>query len=620
MQQTTNSLNTATSTIRTTGVDMSGLMTVLGQHLYSTPMVALRELVQNAHDSSIRRRLEAPHTCNAEGYIRVEGDLSNNTVRVIDCGAGMTEQEVHRYLATVGTGYTRKLRSESKSDELIGMFGLGFLSAFVLAERVTVTTTSWQTPDQTWRYQSNNGEKYTLIPVTTGNTSHNIGTVVELELRPIHHNLAGNGMLKRVLERYCSLLQVPVFVGSSDIALNNEQPPWRNTASNVIPHAIQARKNALAFAARFENRFEPICTLPINPSAASDLQGMLWVQDGGSYGTSDNRNLSVFVRGMLLDDDARDLLPPWAGFIGGVIESKQLTPTASREDLQRDDAYHTAQTHIADALISGLADIAQHQPEAWRRIIARHNEALLGAALCDPRLFELLANAVTIPTSQGDLPASALRHNGLLHVNLNAAGGFEDMLFRALKVPVARGERYAVLPFLREWVDRHGGSLIELGTEQGNKKIFTAAQLPAEELAWLSSHLSDGEKITPAYFDPAELPLIVVQDKEAELKRRIEADESDKRISIAALSLARNFTANIDGDIQSRLYINLNNSSIQTLLEAARNNHARAAEAASILRAIKILLTPTIAQGESRDLNSALACLGGIVQQLVSTQ
>ena len=76
MQQSPEPLSTATSTIRTAGVDMSGLMTVLGQHLYSTPMVALRELVQNAHDSTIRRRIEAPHTCDTESFIRVEGDLS----------------------------------------------------------------------------------------------------------------------------------------------------------------------------------------------------------------------------------------------------------------------------------------------------------------------------------------------------------------------------------------------------------------------------------------------------------------------------------------------------------------------------------------------------------------
>ncbi|MGB4811989.1 MAG: ATP-binding protein [Methylophilaceae bacterium] len=616
MQNLPENNNVTTSSIRTAGVDMSGLMMVLGQHLYSTPMVALRELVQNAHDSTIRRRIENPEANHGNHRIRVEGDLNHHIVRVTDCGAGMTEQEVHTYLATVGTGYTRKLRTESQSDELIGMFGLGFLSAFVLAKRVTVTSTSWQTPNETWRYQSNNGEKYTLTPAPLAP----IGTVVELELHPKHSHLAAQGMLKRVLERYCSLLTVPVIVGDDEAALNNTPPPWRSNQDNVVPHAIQARKNALAFAARFENRFEPICTMTVNANDGTDLMGLLWVQDGASYGTSDNRNLSVFVRGMLLDDDARDLLPPWAGFIGGVIESKQLTPTASREDLQRDDAYEAAQTAICNALITGLAEVAKQQPQAWRRVIARHNEALLGASLCDPRLFELLADAVTLPTSQGDMSASALRHKGVMHVNLNAAGGFEDMLFRALKVPVARGDRYAVHPFLRQWVETHGGTLIELGTEQGNQKIFTQASLPADEIAWLTEHLSDKEQVTPAYFEPAELPLVVVFDREAELKRRIESDESDKRISIAALSLARQYTANIDNSAPSRLYINMNNSAIQDLLNAYRNKHPQAAEAASILRAVKALLASNVTQGEAPDLNGALKKFGEIIQSIVTVK
>lgn len=106
--------------------------------------------------------------------------------------------------------------------------------------------------------------------------------------------------------------------------------------------ALVQRKN-LAFAAQFESSFEPICTIPVVPAGMSDAVGILWIQDGATYGTSDNRNLSLFLRGMLLDDEARELLPPWAGFIGGVIESSKLTPTASREDLQRDETWVAVQ-------------------------------------------------------------------------------------------------------------------------------------------------------------------------------------------------------------------------------------------------------------------------------------
>ncbi len=601
------------TTVRTAGVDLGGLMTVLGRHLYSTPMVALRELVQNAHDSIVRRRIEDPSMAGIEPRIRVEGDLAAGVVRIIDTGAGLTEHEIHAYLATVGVGYTRKLRQETDSDELIGMFGLGFLSAFVLAQRVTLTTTSFQAPEQGWRYQSSSGEQYTVTAVP----AREVGTVVELELRDVHRTLAAQGTLVDILQRYCALLQVPVWVGANAAEpLNGEAPPWRAAAGKVVDHVVRARRQALSFASRFEHHFEPLCTLPVSASGHPDLQGLLWVQDGATYGTSDNRNLSVFVRGMLLDDDARDLLPPWAGFIGGVIESRQLTPTASREDLQRDEAYYAVQSALTESLITGLARVATEQPEAWRRVISRHNEALLGASLCDPRLFDLLADGVHVPTSQGDLPASALRQNAKVHVNLGAAGGFEDMLFRALQVPVARGDRYAVLPFLRQWVELRGGTLVELGTEQGNRKLFISADLPADQLAWLGSVLGDGERLVAARFDPVELPLVVVHDREAALKRQLESDEADKRISSAALRLARSFTSQIEGGALTRLYINIDNPAVRLLLDAHAQGHPQAAAAAGLLRALKTIMAGSEA-ASGGDLHAALVRISDVLGLLL---
>lgn len=606
-------MNDTLSQVCTADVDLGGLMTVLGQHLYSTPVVALRELVQNAHDSIVRRRMEDP-AVPEQHLIRVEGDLAAGIVRVVDSGAGLTDQEIHRYLATVGVGYTRKLREETQSDELIGMFGLGFLSAFVLASKVTVTTTSWQTPELGWCYQSSNGEQYTLTPAEP----RPVGTVVELVLRDSYRNLGGNGMLAKILRRYCALLHVPVYIGQDDEALNGEAPPWRQAQGAVVEHTVQARRKALAFATRFEERFEPLCTMPISPGPDSDVRGLLWVQDGATYGTSDNRNLSVFVRGMLLDDDARDLLPAWAGFIGGVIESNRLTPTASREDLQRDDAYHAAQSALTEALIDGLAQVARQQPEAWRRVLSRHNEALLGAALCDPRLFDLLAESVRIPTSQGDLSVRSLLDKGRIHINMGSPGGFEDMLFRALHMPVARGDRYAVVPFLREWVSRHGGVLIELGTEHGNRKLFSEESLPANELDWLNQVLGNGEKLVPARFEPTALPLVVVHDREAELKRRLEADEADKRISVAALQLVRAFTAQLDDSVTRRLYLNLDNPAVTQLLQAYRQGHPQADEAAGLLQALKVILASGAEQGGQLDLNAALGRVNRVFSLLLS--
>ncbi|MDL2316907.1 ATP-binding protein, partial [Desulfovibrio sp. OttesenSCG-928-A18] len=614
------------SQVRTTAVDLGGLMSVLGKHLYSTPVVALRELVQNAHDSIIRRRMEDPAFADQPSRITVIGDNARGIIRIIDSGAGLTAHEVHSYLATVGVGYTRSLREREDRGELIGMFGLGFLSAFVLSNDVTVTTTSFQEPELGWQYKSATGENYSLTAVAP----RPVGTEVCLALREDFTHLAGGELLRTILGKYCILLREPVYLNAETTALNPDEPPWRGKGGNTSGHPVWLQRKRMEFASRFDSYFEPLCTIPIahpaQPSATdSDAVGLLWVQDGSTYGTSDNRQLSVFGRGMLLDDDARDLLPSWAGFISGVVESNLLTPTASRESLQKDELYYATRRAISESLINGLAAVAKTQPEAWRRVLARHNEALLGASLCDDRLFDLLADDVRVRTSQGELPAAALRTgSGAVHVRLGSHGGFEDMLFKVLRTPVARGELYAVAPFLRRWVDTRGGSLVELGTEKGNRRLFTPEKLPEDELAWLRENLAHGhdagaserhgadadaperEHLVAARFMPAELPMVIVHDREAELKRRLEKDDADRRISAAALRLARNYTKEIDDSAPTRLYINLGNQAVRSLLEARRQGRDTA-PALSLLRSLKVIMAAG-GDGMSRslDVNAAL--------------
>lgn len=591
--------------VRATAVDIGGLMTVLGDHLYSTPTVALRELVQNAHDSCVRRRIEDPAPFAPR--ITVVADPRAHTLAIEDLGAGLTRDEVIRYLATIGAGYTRKLRQTSADPSLIGLFGLGFLSAFVVSERTSVVTTSYQSPGEGWHYQSRTGERYTLDPCPP----RAVGTRVSLALKEKFHALAEPDALRLVLARYCALLPLPVFLG--DERVNDTPPPWREPDA----HPVRQHKRSLAFAAHFEHRFEPICTMPVVAVSGSDAQGLLWIQDGLTYGTSDNRNLSVFVRGMLLDDDARQLLPSWAGFAGGVLESAALTPTASREDLQRDDAFRAVQQALVESLVQGLVAVAKQSPEAWRRVLSRHNEALLGAALCDNRLFTLLADELTLPTSEGDLPIRAVldRSGGKIHVTLARRGGFEEMLFRALQVPIATGTRYGVVPMAERYCERHGGTVVHLGTTDGDKQIFRPAPLDAPSRAFLERELlRPGQDSVPARFAPKEVPLVVVPDRAAELKHRIESDAADKRIAAGALGLARLYTGSLDARAAAHLYVNLDCPAIDALLRARGRD---VGPAVRLLRALGALMTGG-GEGAGRvDLVATLAEYGDAVCTLL---
>ncbi|EFB2828847.1 ATP-binding protein [Escherichia sp. 93.0816] len=596
-----------------TEVNLNGLIEVLSKHLYSTPVVAVRELVQNGHDAIVRRRIEQPNAPK-DNSIRVVADVAKSTITISDTGAGLTESEIHGFLATVGVGYTRMLRQQDDDTGLIGMFGLGFLSAFVLAKEVTVLTTSWQTPDQSWKYHSTDGQKYTVTP----HQSSEPGTQVILTLKEEYSHLASNNLLNRVLSRYCILLHEPVYVGDASEPVNKLQPPWREeTPDGVTMHRALVQRKNLAFAAQFESSFEPICTIPVVPAGMSDAVGILWIQDGATYGTSDNRNLSLFLRGMLLDDEARELLPPWAGFIGGVIESSKLTPTASREDLQRDETWVAVQEALKEALISGLSDLAQNQPEIWRRVLMRHNEALLGAALCDDRLFDLLKDRLQVPTSKGALPAKDLRVNNSIHILLSRDGGFEEMLFHILQRPVARGDRYAVVPFLRRWALLYHCRIIEVGTQTGNEQLFSLAELPEEQVAYLEEHLCDGEQLIISRFEPAVLPLVVTPDREAELKQILEQDDADKRISTAALMLARQFTSQVQKTKTSSLYINLNNPCVMQLVTALQHQQQPAA-ALRLLKSLKVILCSSGNKEQQWDLHQALEDFTQVIPVLIN--
>ncbi|MFE8596891.1 ATP-binding protein [Archangium violaceum] len=566
-----------------TQVDLGGLMRVLANNMYSTPEVVVRELVQNAHDSCTRRRLE--DTSAPEGRILVVPDAAAGTLSIVDNGAGLTREEIDRYLATVGAGYTGRLRAAGADAGLIGQFGIGFLSAYVVSTRVDLYTTSFQTPQEGWHFSSAGGERYTVAP----HAAQEVGTRVVLQLSERFRPLCDAPALEALLRRYCCLLPMAIHVsGPERPAINRPPPPWRDTEAHS---PLRRRSLERAFAARFEQRFEPLCTLPMAPGNGGSASGLLWLQDGATFGTSDNRNLSIFVRGMLVSRDARELLPEWAGFVGGVLEADALTPTASREDVQRDAAFDVTAEQVRECLIDGLSRLAREDEPTWRRLLQRHNEALLGAALCDERLFTLLADALKVPTTEGDLtlPAVRRRSGGRLHASTGESGGPEEVLCRALGVPVVDSGRYAALPFTRRWAERQGLPVLQLGTREGNAALFPRVQLePAQEERLRALFAEDGVELVPSRFSPPALPLVLVPDREAELKARLEADAADKRIGAAVLSLARGFTATISSRAQARLYLNVDAPTLQALLAAPED---RARSAARLLSGLCTLLS-----------------------------
>jgi molecular chaperone HtpG len=538
------------SELHKTKANIVGLIEILGKHLYSTPTVAIRELIQNAYDSCIRRQIESQEPF--EPKIKVKTNSAEGILIIEDNGAGLTKEEIINFVATIGSGYTRSLRGNADNNELIGYFGLGFLTAYSIASRIELTTTSYREKDKAWKFISTTPERFNINEYE----AREVGLKITIQLDNKYLDFADEYIMSEIISHYCCLLKIPVFL--NDNLLERIIPPWEYNDNEIS--SLRKNKIRLEFAKNFEQSFEPICTIPVYSSAECDVNGLLWIHDSRTYNTSDNRKVSVFIRGMLVGDNEIDLLPSWAGFVSATIESKTLLPTLSREDIQKDENYFKIQSHLKETLIEGIYNIVKEDTEKWRLIIRRHNEALLGSALSDDRLFQIMADDLMVPTSEGDMTIKNVlyRTKNKIHATLSERGGYEEIIFRSLKQPVVLGYRYAALSFCNKYGNTYNKPIIVLGSKEGESLFFKKIEITDEKIQILKElFFEEHIEIISTKFHPSYLPIVIIPDRDYQLKTRIESDEADRRITTAALSLARKYTNKLNGKTACRLYINL---------------------------------------------------------------
>jgi molecular chaperone HtpG len=218
-------------------------------------------MAQNAHDSCVRRRHEdAALLSSYKPEIHIYAEHAARQLVLEDNGSGLTRDESTSFLATVGRGYTGELREQlttagrEQALELIGLLGLGLLSAFMIASRIDITISSYQTPDTAWRWVSEGGQSYVLR--RAGRDA--IGTTVRLNSRDDARFLLEPDALTDVLRVYAEFLPIPIYVAHEDTPINGVPPPWTD-------ERVQEVGRAARYSAWIEERLgvRPLTVLPL---------------------------------------------------------------------------------------------------------------------------------------------------------------------------------------------------------------------------------------------------------------------------------------------------------------------------------------------------------------------
>jgi len=355
--------------------EVKQLLKLMIHSLYSHKEIFLRELISNASDACDKLRFQSLATPELlEGQndltITIDTDSTAHTITITDTGIGMTRQEAIDHLGTIaksGTAeFLAKLSGDQKQDaQLIGQFGVGFYSSFIVAERVEVFSRRAGEPASSGVHWESRGEgEFTVndveLPVR--------GTKIVLHLKEDQREFADDYRIRSLVRKYSDHIAFPVRMRKSDKDaeyenINQAQALWTRPRTEVkeeeykefYRHISHDFSDPLAWShGKVEGKKEYTSLLYIPSRAPFDL----WHREGA-------RGLKLYVRRVFIMDDAEQFLPLYLRFIKGVVDSADLPLNISREMLQQDASIDAMRTGLARRVLDVLTKLAKDEPEKY---------------------------------------------------------------------------------------------------------------------------------------------------------------------------------------------------------------------------------------------------------------
>ncbi|HYN92803.1 MAG TPA: HSP90 family protein [Pilimelia sp.] len=382
---------------RTFQVDLRGVVDLLSHHLYASPRVYVRELLQNAVDAITARRAAEP---GAPARVQIDPPevTGDGTLRVSDTGIGLTEPQVHELLATIGRSGKRDELGFAR-HEFLGQFGIGLLSCFLVADEIRVHTRAADSPTVVWTGYADG--RYAVAPAGPDERRSEVGTTVTLLPRREAEQWLAGPTVTELARLYGSLLPVQVRVGAE--STTDGPPPWSAT-DDRSPAARRAR--LLAYAQQVWG-FPPFDVIDLAVPEAG-LVGAAFVLPAPANPAARSGH-RVYLKRMLLAEGVEGLLPEWAFFARCVVDASELRPTASREALYEDGLLDSVREALGDQVRGWLVRLAAREPDRLTDFLRVHHLGVKALALHDDDMLRLVEQWWPMETNVGRMTLAEFR-------------------------------------------------------------------------------------------------------------------------------------------------------------------------------------------------------------------
>ncbi len=350
------------------------LLDIVIHAFYSDREVFIRELVSNASDALEKLRLKqltqgSIYEPERELRISITTDEEKKTLTISDAGIGMTQDEVVEFLGTIAHSGTKKFlemmkETQGGTQDLIGQFGVGFYSVFMVADKVKVTTRSWQ-PDATpvtWVSDGQAGYELGEAPADTPR-----GTSILIHLKEDADNFANPDHVRYIIGKYSNFVGFPIDFNGEH--LNTVQAIWMKNKKDVKPEEYE---EFYKFISHTDNT--PLTHMHFAADAPIELHALLFAPADNPEAMGFGRiepNVALYCHKVLIDSKPDNLLPEWLRFLSGVVDSEDLPLNISREMLQDNSLLRRISGIITKRFIKHLEGMAKNDAEAYDKFWAQ---------------------------------------------------------------------------------------------------------------------------------------------------------------------------------------------------------------------------------------------------------
>ncbi|MBN4073642.1 MAG: molecular chaperone HtpG [Gammaproteobacteria bacterium] len=391
--------------------EVKQILDLMIHSLYSDKEIFLRELISNASDACDKLRFETVSDASlmqddADLNIRIKVDKDKRTVSVIDNGVGMSRDEVIANIGTIARSGTKTFfesltGDQAKDSHLIGQFGVGFYSAFIVADEVTVLTRrAGQAADTAVKWQSKGDGEYTLENIEREQR----GTEVILHIRKDMDEFLEALRLQTIARKYSDHISLPILMkkddSDEDDTINKAAALWARPKKDITEEEHNE------FYKHISHDFEdPLVWTHNHVEGRNSYTSLLYIPKRAPYDLWDKNSrhgIKLYVRRVFIMDDAEQLLPEYLRFVRGVIDSNDLPLNVSREMLQRDKFIDAIRTASIKRILGVLENLASKKPEKYADFWKEFGAVLKEGVMSDYEYRDRIVKLLRFSSTKGD--------------------------------------------------------------------------------------------------------------------------------------------------------------------------------------------------------------------------